>query len=315
MSKTKIGVYVCHCGTNIASKVDVESVIAYAKQIPGVAVAKNYQYMCSDPGQDMIKKDIKEQGLERIVIAACSPRMHETTFRKMVQAAGLNPYLLEIANIREQCSWVHEDKAKATEKAKETISASIARAKLLMPLEEKTMSVIPSALVIGGGVTGVEAALDIAESGFKVYLVEKTGALGGNVTKLNKTYTNLNDYNLILQKKIESLKSNNNAEVYLDSEIECVEGSLGNFKISVNKNGEKTEINTGVIIVATGYDVFDAKQKPELGYGKYENVITSMELEEKLSKDDLKINGKQPKKIFFLQCVGSRDQTVNNGYC
>ncbi len=313
--KTKIGFYICHCGTNIASKVDIKLVAEHAKSIPGVVVSKDYQYMCSDPGQDMIKKDIEELGLERIVIAACSPRMHELTFRKAVSQAGLNPYLLEIVNIREQCSWVHEDKAKATEKAKELAAASIAKAKLLQPLKEDTMNVIPSALIIGGGIAGIEAALDIAESGFKTYLIEKTDRLGGNVAKLNKTFTNLNDYSIILKQRIEDLKANKNAEVYLNSEVESVEGSLGSFKILIGQEGKKHEISSGVIIVATGYDLFDAKKKPELGYGKYENVITSMELEEMLSKDDLKINGKIPKKIFFLQCVGSRDHSIGNEYC
>lgn len=313
--QTKIGFYICHCGTNIASKVDVEAVTEHAKKIPGVVVAKNYQYMCSDPGQDMIKKDIKELCLERIVIATCSPRMHELTFRKAVNQAGLNPYLLEIVNVREQCSWVHEDKTKATEKAKELVTASIARAKLLQPLKGETMSVTPSALIIGGGIAGIEAALDIAESGFKTYLVEKNDNLGGNVAKLNKTFTNLNDYGIILKQRIEDLKSNKNVELYLNSEIESVEGSLGNFKILIKKSGEEHKISTGTIIIATGYDIFDAKKKPELGYGKYENVITNMELEEMLSKDDLKINEKIPKKIFFLQCVGSRDHSVGNEYC
>ncbi|HEX59285.1 MAG TPA: CoB--CoM heterodisulfide reductase iron-sulfur subunit A family protein, partial [Methanomicrobia archaeon] len=156
----KIGVYICHCGINIAGTVDVERVTEFASKLPNVVVARHYMYMCSDPGQDLIKKDIEELGLDRVVVAACSPRMHEPTFRSVLQEKGLNPYFFEMANIREHCSWVHEDKEEATKKAMDLVKSAVARAALLEPLEEKEVDVKPAALVIGGGVAGMYAALD-----------------------------------------------------------------------------------------------------------------------------------------------------------
>ena len=171
--KPKVGVYVCHCGINIANTVDVEAVTEFARQLPNVVVARNYQYMCSDPGQALIKQDIVELGLDKVVVAACSPQMHEPTFRAVVQEAGINPYFFEQANIREQCSWVHEEGADTTEKAMRLVAAAVAKASLYRPLEEREVGVTPAALVIGGGIAGLEAALDIAEAGYQVYLVER----------------------------------------------------------------------------------------------------------------------------------------------
>jgi len=159
MSKTRVGVYICHCGVNIKSTVDVATLTQFASTLPHVAVAKDYIYLCSDPGQELIKNDIKEFKLNRIVVAACSPRMHEPTFRKVLRNAGINPYCLELANIREHCSWVHEDGKKATQKAKSILAATVAKASLLEPLEEKEVDVIPTALVLGGGIAGIQAAL------------------------------------------------------------------------------------------------------------------------------------------------------------
>ena len=169
----KIGVYVCHCGINIAQTVDVKAVVEYSTSLPNVAIARDYMYMCSDPGQDLIKKDIKEMGLTRVVVAACSPRMHEPTFRGAVFGAGMNPYLFEMCNIREQCSWVHVDRAEATEKAKDLVRSSVARASLLESLEDRYADVTKAVMVVGAGISGIQAALDIAEAGHKVYLVEK----------------------------------------------------------------------------------------------------------------------------------------------
>jgi heterodisulfide reductase subunit A2 len=172
--KPKVGVYVCHCGINISATVDVDAVAEYAQTLPNVAVARTYSYMCSDPGQALIKNDIQEQGLNRVVVASCSPRMHEPTFRKAIKSAGVNPYFLEMANIREHCSWVHEDKDDATAKAKKLVKASVAKVRLLEALESKEVDCEPAALVIGAGIAGIQAALDIADAGFQVYLVEKT---------------------------------------------------------------------------------------------------------------------------------------------
>jgi len=187
----KIGVYVCHCGANIASIVDVAQVAEYAKGLPSVVVARDYKFMCSDPGQDLIKKDIKEMGLDRVVVASCSPRLHEPTFRRTLASADLNPYLFEMANIREQCSWVHEDSEKATEKAKALVNAAVRRVFRHEPLEAKEVSVNPYTLVVGAGIAGIQAALEIADSGQKVYLVEREPSIGGNMARLDKTFPTL----------------------------------------------------------------------------------------------------------------------------
>ena len=187
----KIGVYVCHCGANIAGTVDVAQVIEYAKGLPSVAVARDYKFMCSDPGQDLIKNDIKEMGLTRVVVASCSPRLHEPTFRRTLVSAGLNPYLFEMANIREQCSWVHQDSEKATEKAKALVSAAVRRVFLHEPLEKREVPVNPCTLVVGAGIAGIQAALEIADSGQRVYLVEREPSIGGNMARLDKTFPTL----------------------------------------------------------------------------------------------------------------------------
>ena len=187
----KIGVYICHCGANIAGVVDIAQVVEFAKSLPFVTVARDYKFMCSDPGQELIKNDIKEMGLNRIVVASCSPRLHEATFRRAVADAGLNPYLFEMANIREQCAWVTEDKAAATEKAKAMVSAAVRRVFYHEPLETKEVSVNPATLIVGAGIAGIQAALEIADSGHKVYLVEREPSIGGNMARLDKTFPTL----------------------------------------------------------------------------------------------------------------------------
>jgi heterodisulfide reductase subunit A len=187
----KIGVYVCHCGANIAGTVDVAQVTEYARGLPSVAVARDYKFMCSDPGQDLIRNDIKEQGLTRVVVASCSPRLHEPTFRRTLASADLNPYLFEMANIREQCAWVHQDKEKATEKARALVSAAVRRVFYHQPLEKKVVPVNPCTVIVGAGIAGIQAALEIADSGHKVYLVEREPSIGGNMARLDKTFPTL----------------------------------------------------------------------------------------------------------------------------
>ena len=187
----KIGVYVCHCGANIAGTVDVEQVTEFARGLPSVAIARDYKFVCSDPGQDMIKNDIRELGLDRVVVASCSPRLHEPTFRRTLSSAGLNPYFFEMANIREQCAWVTEDKMAATEKAKAMVSAAVRRVFYHEPLETKEVPVNPCTLVVGAGIAGIQAALEIADSGDKVYLVEREPSIGGNMARLDKTFPTL----------------------------------------------------------------------------------------------------------------------------
>ncbi len=187
----KIGVYICHCGANIAGTVDVAQVTEYARNLPSVVVARDYKFMCSDPGQDLIKNDIKEKGLSRVVVASCSPRLHEATFRRVLESSGLNAYLFEMANIREQCAWVHEDKEKATEKAKALVNAAVRRVYLQEPLEKKEVKVNPFTLIVGAGIAGIQAALEIADAGHKVYLVEREPSIGGNMARLDKTFPTL----------------------------------------------------------------------------------------------------------------------------
>ena len=187
----RIGVYVCDCGANIAGAVDVPQVVEFAKGLPDVVVAKEYKFVCSDPGQDIIKKDIKEQKLNRIVIASCSPRLHELTFRRLLASVDLNPYLMEMANIREQDAWVTEDKGLATVKAKALVSAAVKKVSYHQPLEIKEVALNPNTLVVGAGIAGIQAALEIANSGHMVYLVEKEPSIGGHMAQLDKTFPTL----------------------------------------------------------------------------------------------------------------------------
>ena len=235
MGKIKVGVYICHCGVNIKSTVDVDKLTRFALTLPHVSVAKNYIYLCSDPGQELIKKDIEENSLNRIVVASCSPRMHEPTFRKVLRSAGLNPYCLEMANIREHCSWVHKDAHKATRKAEGILAASVAKANLLEPLEEKEVDVTPTALVIGGGIAGIQAALDIADIGFKVYLVEKEPSIGGHMMQLDKTFPTLDCSACILTPKMSDVGNHPNIELHTYSEVVDVKGYIGNFKVTIKK--------------------------------------------------------------------------------
>ncbi|MBA7657379.1 hypothetical protein ES703_65316 [subsurface metagenome] len=187
--EVRIGVYICHCGTNIAGVVDVDEVTEFAKTLPSVVVARNYKYSCSEPGQDTIKEDIKELNLNRVVVASCSPRMHERTFRRACSSAGLNPYLFEMANIREHCSWVHStNREAATQKAKDIVKMAVARARLLKPQKESEIPVTDAALVIGGGIAGIQTSLDLADAGHMVYLVEKQPTIGGMMAQLDKTF-------------------------------------------------------------------------------------------------------------------------------
>jgi heterodisulfide reductase subunit A2 len=191
LEKVKTGVYVCHCGTNIASKVDVAAVAEYASTLENVVLARDYTYMCSDPGQDLIKQDIKDQGLNRVVVASCTPLMHEPTFRRTCQEAGLNPFFFQMANIREHCSWVVDDPTLATEKAKHMVAAAVRRVHHHRPLEQRMVEMQQSALVLGGGIAGIEAALRLADAGKKVYMVEREPSIGGHMAQLYKTFPTL----------------------------------------------------------------------------------------------------------------------------
>jgi heterodisulfide reductase subunit A len=400
----RIGVYVCQCGLNIAGSVDCEEVANFASTLPYVVLAQYNRYTCSDQGQAGIKNDIKEHKLNRVVVASCSPRLHEPTFRKACEEAGLNKYLFEMANIREQCSWVHlYDRKSATDKAKDLVKMAVAKATLLQPAVEAEVPITRNALVIGGGVAGIQTALDLADTGYKVYLVEKQPSIGGMMARIDKTFPTMDCSICILAPKMSDAGHHPNIELLTNSEVSEVKGYIGNFHVKVlkkpryvtkdcsacgecvkvcpivvpnefdvglatrrgiytpfaqavpatyvidmnvclNKDGvvvcdkcmnacerkaiefemqpETVELEVGTIVVATGADVFDPSIIPHYGYGKYPNVITSLEFERLINAGGpsgghlIKPSDKQiPERVAFLQCVGSRSDRNGRLYC
>lgn len=397
----RIGVYICHCGHNIAGKVDVACLAEYAMNLGPVVVAREYKFMCSSAGQELIKEDIKKHGLNRIVVAACSPTMHEETFRNACQQSGLNGYLYEMANIREQCSWVTEDTERATEKAKELIGAAVKRVVFHQPLEKRRVSIKPDTLIVGGGIAGIQAALKVANAGYKVFLVEREPSIGGHMAQWDKTFPTLDCAACILTPRMTQVANHPNIELLSYSEIEDVSGYLGNFKIKIRKkaryvdidkcngcsacygkcpakvdsefdaglgkrkviytpfpqavpnvpvidrenciyfkNGkcracekfcevgaidfeqkdEFVELEVGTVIIATGYDVFNPTVIPHYGYGRLENIYTSIEFERMVNTSGptsghirLK-DGSFPKSVAIIHCVGSRDRNYHE-YC
>ncbi len=231
----RIGVYICHCGSNISGTVDVEEVARFSQELDSVVVARNYKFMCSDPGQQLIKDDIKNFNLNRIVVSACSPTLHETTFRRACQEAEVNPYLFEMANIREHCSWVTEDKQLATEKAKALVSAAVRRVYYQQPLETREVPVNPNTLVVGAGIAGIQAALKVADSGHEVYLVEREPSIGGHMSQLDKTFPTLDCSACILTPKMSMVGSHPYIELMTYSEVVEVSGYIGNFKVKIRK--------------------------------------------------------------------------------
>jgi heterodisulfide reductase subunit A len=318
----KIGVYICNCGTNIAKVVDCEAVRDFVSTLPRVAVARTYKYMCSNPGQELIVQDIKEQGLERVVVAACSPRMHERTFRNALQAAGLNPYMLEMANIREQCSWVHDDPQAATEKAKALTQAAIRRVAHHEALEQMTVDMCPNTLVIGAGIAGLTAALELAESGQKVFLLDKQDHPGGNLARVDLTAPYLDSARDLLTERITRVRANRNVELLLNSRLQKLQGYVGNFTATLAAAGhdlpresEAREVQVGNVIVCTGYKEFPAERITHFGYGKLPNVITSFDFEKMLRAGRIEgRDGKIPKYAAIIHCVGSRSPEYH-GYC
>jgi heterodisulfide reductase subunit A len=235
MEEVRIGVYICDCGANIAGTVNTKKVTEYAQGLDSVVVARNYKYMCSDPGQNLIKDDIREKKLNRVVVASCSPRMHEPTFRRAVQDAGINQYYFQMANIREQCSWVHENKEMATEKAKALVEAAVHRVAFHEPLQTKEVAVNPNVMVVGGGIAGIQAALEIADAGKKVYLVEKEPSIGGHMAMFDKTFPTLDCAACILTPKMTTVGQHPNINLLSYSEVEEVSGFVGNFKAKIKR--------------------------------------------------------------------------------
>jgi heterodisulfide reductase subunit A len=243
MPEKRIGVFICHCGSNIAGVVDVEKVVEEVKDLPNVVHAEDYKYVCSKPGQKIITDRIKEEHLDRVVIAACSPRMHERTFRETMRNAGLNPYKLEIANIREHNSWIHADEPEAaTEKAIDLVRMAIARDRLLEPLEEPEVEIEKATMVVGAGIAGISAALDLANGGFKVYLIEKEPSIGGNMARIDKTFPTLDCSSCILTPRMAEVEAHPNIELITMAEVEKVDGYVGNFEVTVKQRPRYVDV-------------------------------------------------------------------------
>ncbi len=231
----RIGVYICHCGTNIAGTVDVDALAKFAEGLPGVALSRHYKYMCSDPGQELVKRDIREANLNRVVVAACSPSLHETTFRRAAEDAGLNRFLVQIANIREQVSWVTEDKAAALDKAKAHLAAAIRRVARHEALDRQFVPITARALVVGGGIAGIEAALTLADAGREVILVEREPSVGGHMAMFDKTFPTLDCAACILTPKMTAVKLHPNIKMLTYSTVDSVEGSVGNYRVKIRR--------------------------------------------------------------------------------
>ncbi len=410
----KIGVFICHCGENIGKTVDCPKVAKASDLIPGVVHAEDYKYMCSDPGQNLIKQAIKDKGLDAVVVGSCSPHMHEKTFRKACSSAGINPFMVEIANLREHCSWIHEDINFATLKAIDLIRIAVEKVKFNEPLVTIRVPVTKKALVIGGGISGIQAALDIAGAGYQVILVEKEPTIGGHMSQLSETFPTLDCSQCILTQRMVEAYQHPNIKLMTYSEVEKVEGFIGNFKVTIKKKARhvndelctgcgdciqkcpikknassefdegltkrpaiyvpfpqavpnipvidtsvctyfktgkcqmcvKTcgrgaidfkqedkflEEEVGAIIVATGYKLYSIDKKPEgsiykgygeYGYGQYNDVVNGLQFERiasasgPTSGEILRPSDKKPpKKIVFIQCVGSRDESKGFSYC
>ena len=402
----RIGVYVCHCGTNISAMVDVEDVAQWAAdklEHKGVVIARDYKFMCSSLGQELVEKDIHELKLTRVVVAACSPHLHEKTFRTACERAGLNPYLCELVSIREQVSWVHTDKVAATAKSKAVLSGGIERVLWHEPLDPMTVPIHPATLVVGGGIAGIQAALEIADAGHPVYLVERDASIGGHMAQFDKTFPTLDCAACILTPRMVEAGMHPNITLMTWAEVENVDGYVGNFDVTVRQKARKVitdlctgcgiceekcpkkviddvyeaglgyrkavytpfpqavpnfpvmdvenciyfdtgkckacekfcpteaidftqedeivEFAVGNIILATGYDLFDARRVSNYGYGHLENVFTSMEFERMNNASGptdgeivLRDGKTVPDSVGIIHCVGSRDMNYNN-YC
>jgi heterodisulfide reductase subunit A len=298
----RIGVFVCHCGSNIAGHVDVEAVADYAARLPGVITVRRNMYSCSDAGLTEIKTAIANDGLERVVVAACTPRTHEPLFRETCREAGLNPYLFEFVNIRDQCSWVHmRETEAATLKAQDLVRMGVAKARLLQPLDEQEVPVESVALVIGGGMIGMTATLNLATRGFEVKLVEREPELGGLLLRLDKLYPTQDDALPLVASRVAEVHRNPHIEVFTSSILHEVKGFVGNYEVVIkDREGRQSSFRVGGIIVATGARVF-------VPHGMYgydgQRVITQLELEQRFKETEKPLDAER---VVMIQCVGAR---------
>ena len=333
----RVGVFVCHCGKNIGGIADVPSIRDYAKSLPNVVYTEDNLYTCSSDTQKKIKDMIKEHNLNRVVVASCTPRTHEALFRNTCREAGLNPYLFEMANIRDHNTWVHmKEPEKATAKAKDLVRIAVAKARVLEPLQNRFLKIVHDALVIGGGLSGMSAALDLANQGFTTHLVERTGELGGNMKHIYYLVDEKYEPQKELLSIIEQVRNHSHIKLYLSSNVKTIEGSMGNFKTTVETQGGDVEFKHGTVIVATGAEEYKPK---EYLYGQDSMVITQVQFEEKIARQLLsKSPGSNPSSkkqelvatslpagqvgnpdlgsvnsVTMIQCVGSRDK--EHPYC
>ena len=338
----RIGVFICHCGLNIASTVDVSQVAEALRSYPGVVLTTDYKYMCSDPGQALVQRAIDESDLDGVVVAACSPTMHESTFRGTAVAAGLNAYRVEIANIREQVSWPHQkEPEEATRKAVEIVQSIVEKVRHDESLVPLTLSVVKEALVVGGGIAGLTAALDIAEAGYPVILVERSNCLGGRMAQLSRLYLNFDDSESLLERRIEAVTHHPFIQVLSNAEVREFEGYVGNFRVGIGRlgNWETGELgrespadssanlpvsqssdgvfDVGAVVLATGFDLYGQEKLPEYGGGRYSDVVDSLQFEAmlKAGKVHCPSDGRTPQEVVWVQCAGSRDPHLHQSYC
>jgi heterodisulfide reductase subunit A len=296
----RIGVFICHCGSNIAGTVDVPEVVKYAGTLPGVVHAEGNLYTCSEDGLSSIRKKIEERDLNRVVVAACTPRTHEPLFKKNCELARLNKYLFEFVNLREHCSWVHRGEPKeATRKAMDLVRMGVAKVSLLTPEEDLSTDVLPSSLVIGGGISGLSAALTLARQGYSVELIEKKNCLGGLLKDVNRIFPSNAPTAQLLDPKIDSVLAHDNIRVHLNVEIVEVKGFIGNFTVTIEEGGAAQELKVGTIIVAIGAN--ELKPNGMFGYGTLKNVVTQLEFEQNYRS---KYDGLE--RVVMINCVGSR---------
>jgi len=302
----RIGVFVCHCGINIGGVVDVPAVVEHVKALPFVKHVEENLFTCAQDTQENIKAKIEEHGLNRIVVASCTPRTHEPLFQETMKECGLNPHLFEMANIRDQCSWVHmQEPEKATEKAKDLVRMAVRKAALLAPLHRQKTRIVYRALVIGGGISGMTAALSLADMGYEVALVERDEELGGNARHIHYTASG-EDVHQLLVRLIGHVTESPRIQIFTAAEVRFIEGFVGNYKSIIGRNGQETEFEHGVIIVATGAD---EKRPEEYEFGTSDRIVTQRELEKRLADGDVD----EIEHVVMIQCVGCRND--ERPYC
>jgi heterodisulfide reductase subunit A len=307
----KTGIFICHCGHNIKHTVDVKKLRDYFGKFPNVTVSSDYPFVCSEPGQDMIQENIEKEGLDRVIIASCTPSLHQDLFKDLLRKSNLNPFLLRRVGIREHCSWVGDDVEKNTEKAIKLIKAGLYSASHYVPLEEKRVDVTKSALIIGGGVSGLSAALFLSKMGMQVYLVEKEAELGGHVRAIKNLWPVRKDGLDIIEEMVAELRTRENVEIFTSASIASFEGFFGNYQAVIDSPAGEKKIAAGGVIVAIGFAPFDPSIKPELCYGKDERIMTTLDFEK--NKESLSLPEKP--RIAILHCVGSRDDQIGKPYC